>query len=201
MTSDSHMHSLYGWYPTHGGETQHRREHRITIDWLREHLPTSCRAGWISLMNTAWTKQTPKDVLQRISKHDTSELVELLYPRKPEMFHTARKYTLSYELFANDYDGPFPQDLLQQCVQAREGCLSATCLFALTGAVGCLGTMLDYGADPNGLESPDSWSYIKLPNYRILPVTPMDCALLSDNEDCQMVLEMFGGRMLQEQLS
>jgi hypothetical protein len=61
--------------------------------------------------------------------------------------------------------------------------------------------LLEYGADPDGLESADSWSYIKLGNGDILPVSPMDCALLGGNEDCQLLLELYGGVTLHEHLT
>ena len=64
----------------------------------------------------------------------------------------------------------------------------------------CPCALLDLGADPNGLDTPESWSYIKLLNGKILPVSPMDCALLSGQEDCQQALELFGGVSLHENL-
>lgn len=75
--------------------------------------------------------------------------------------------------------------------------------FALTGAADSLETLLELGADPNGLESPESWSYLT-PSWTpsdqgiIIPVSPMDCALLAGQEDCQQVLEAFCGAPLRE---
>lgn len=190
------------WYPTeHGGETLKQLEERVTKDWLRENLSPQAQKDW--LRNASWyhPAMTPVEALCKICKHDSGELVELLYPRAPDLFRKARTYTLSSTLFSSIYEGPFTEEILQQCVQSRTGCLDAACLFALTGAAACLEQLLDYGSDPDGLEVPASWSYIELLNGQILPVSPMDCALLSGSEDCQMVLELYGGRTIHEHLA
>lgn len=195
--------NTYGWYSSASGcETQFQRERRITKDWIRTHLPAHAQPVWLSLMDSYSPNQTRKEALLRINQNDLSELVTLLYPRFPEMFHTALRHTLSPTLFPNIWEQPLPysEELLIQCCHSRTAYLDAACLFALTGAVACLEALLEHGADPDGLERPDSWSYIELPNSRILPVTPMDCALLGDNEDCQLVLEMYGGKSLHEHL-
>lgn len=199
----SKLFNTYGWYSTASGyETQFQRERRITKDWIRTHLPTHAQPIWLSLMDSYSPNQTQKEALLRISQNDLSELVALLYPRFPGMFHTALQHSLSPTLFPSIWEQPMPysEELLTKCCHARTACLDASCLFALTGAVSCLEALLEHGADPDGLETPGSWSYIELPHNRILPVTPMDCALLSDNEDCQMVLELYGGKPLHEHL-
>jgi len=192
--------TVYGWYPNgEAGEHQAQREQRVTQEWLHQNLPENAQSLWQNALCRQQTG-TVTETMNRICKFDSAELVELLYPRFPQLFRHARKYTLSSDLFAGCWQPPYSEELLVQCCHARTAYLDAACLFALTGAVSCLETLLEYGADPDGLETPDSWSYIQLPNCNILPVTPMDCALLSDNEDCQMVLELYGGQTLHEHL-
>ena len=190
--------STYSWYPTaSGGETLRQQEERITKDWMRENLSSQAQLHW--LRSTAHTMER-KEVIHAICKYDSAELVELLYPRDDTLFRKARRYTLSPALFSNLYEGPFSEEVLQQCVCARTACLDAACLFALSGAAGCLEALLENGIDPNGLDTPAGWSYIELPNGNILPVSPMDCALLGDNENCQFLLELYGGDTLHEHL-
>lgn len=193
---------MYHWHPTAlGGETLQQQETRIGNDWIRKHLSPQAQREW--LRNAAYRRADLRreEPLRTICAHDSAELVELLYPRDPSLFQKARPYTLSSMLFTDLYEGPFTEEVLQQCVHARTAQLDAACLFALTGAVRCLEKLLEYGVDPDGLETPDSWSYMELPNGQILPVSPMDCALLGDHEDCQLLLEMFGGTTLHEHLT
>lgn len=192
---------LYHWHPTAlGGETLQQQETRIGTDWIRKHLSPPAQREWLRNAVYCRADLRREEAIRTICKHDSAELVELLYPRDPALFRMARQYTLSSMLFTNLYEGPFSEEVLMQCVHARTAHLDAACLFALCGATGCLEKLLEYGVDPDGLETPDSWSYIELPNDRILPVSPMDCALLGDNEDCQL-LELFGGHTLHEHLA
>lgn len=195
--------TAYGWYPNGDrGEQQAQRELRVTREWVRQNLPEQAQTLWQNALRRHHTT-TVTETMNRICKFDSAEMVELLYPRYPQLFHTARKYTLSPELFPCVWDQPLPysEEVLTQCCHSRRAHLDAACLFALTGAAACLEAMLDHGADPDGLETPESWSYIELPHHQILPVTPMDCALLADNEHCQMVLELYGGKSLHEHLA
>lgn len=192
---------IYSWHPTAlGGETLRQQETRIAQDWIRKNLSLPAQREWLRSAVYRNGDLRREEAIRTICAHDSAELVELLYPRDPELFHKARQYTLSSQLFDSLYEGPFTENILQQCVCSRTACLDAACLFALAGAVGCLEKLLEYGADPDGLETPDSWSYLELPSGKILPVCPMDCALLGGNEDCQLLLDMFGGRMLHEHL-
>ena len=191
----------FAWYPCENGwETQKDLEARLIKQWLNENLSSQEYSAWRrELLNNESIK--PEQLLNAISSHHTPELVELLFPRKPQLFLTARQFTLSHLLLADACHPTFSPEILQQCLYSHTAHLSATCLFALTGAMACLESMLEQGADPDGLDSPASWSYFELGNDRILPVTPMDCALLADQEDCQLVLEMFGGKTLAECIS
>jgi len=192
----------YGWYPSDsGGETQNQRESRITRDWLREALPESAQWDWLRRLRGGTFPTRETALLCQIGKHDTPELIDLLYPKLPQLFHTARQYSLPFTLLANLCDAPFSPEVLQQLVNPYTAQLDALCFFAFTGSLCCLEALLEHGADPNGLEISESWSYLELSNNRILPVSPMDCALLAGNEDCQFALELFGGRSLHDNLT
>lgn len=190
----------YGWYPTgQGGETVQDRELRIAGDWFCKNLPASDWPMWKRFQQGLPIGRA--EALSGICQYDCPQLVELLYPRFPDLFCSARRYTLTPELISRFWEeGPYSEEVLMQCCRARAAHLDATCLCALTGAVDCLEMLLQYGADPDGLENSGSWSYIELPGDRILPVTPMDCALLTGNEDCRLVLEMYGGKALHQHL-
>jgi len=192
----------YGWHPAGlGGETLRQQEIRVGDSWLRKNLSPAAQREWLRHAALHRTDLPRAEAIRTICSHDSAELVELLYPRDETLFRKARQYTLSATLFTSMYEGPFTEEVLMQCVHARTACLNAACLFALCGATGCLEKLLESGADPDGLEAPDSWSYIELPDGQILPVSPMDCALLGDNEDCQFLLDMYGGKTLHEHLA
>lgn len=194
----------YCWYPTaNGGETMRQREETATRSWLQENLSPAAQLEWLRKTANRHPGIRREEVIRTICKHDSAELVELLYPRDPDLFRKARQYTLSSTLFPCVWDRqvPYSEEVLTQCVHARTAQLDAACLCALVGATGCLEKLLEQGADPDGLDIPDSWSYIELSNRQIVPVSPMDCALLGGNEDCQMVLDMFGGKSLHEHLT
>ena len=190
----------FAWYQREGrGETQKEMESRLTRRWLEENLPEEEVENLLTLLD-GWDGPTAAELLAHIAEHDAAPLVDLLYPRFPQLFLESRKYTINAIRFSDNCQPPFTPEVLQSCLFARAARLSAACLFAVTGAATCLEALLDLGVDPNGLDTPESWSYIELPNNHILPVAPMDCAQLADQEDCQLVLEMFGGVSLHENL-
>lgn len=160
------------WYPTENGETQRQREARITAAWIRDHLPTDTHAVWEYLLCRS-SRLRSEHLLRHIAQNDAAELVELLYPRFPQLFHTTHRYTILPTFFARDSLAPYPPEILQRCALSRVIRFNAACFFAFCGATACLETLLELGADPNGLDSPSSWSYIELYNNRILPVTPL----------------------------
>ena len=189
----------FAWYRQNGGESQRDMEWRVTSRWLEENLPQACFRNFTDLLQRG-RELHPAELLSQISSVHASPMVELLYPRSPGLFLESRTYSLSPTLFTDFVQPPFTQEILQGCTYSRTARLSAACLFALTGSLTCLETLLDLGADPNGLDTEKSWSYIELLGGKILPVSPMDCALLSGQEECQQALELFGGASLHENL-
>lgn len=186
----------FAWYPTEKGfESQQDMERRITFRWLEDNLSTQDADSWIDLLKYN-AHSNPSRLLSHLCSRNSAPMVHLLYPRSPNLFLNSYMYTLSPMLFSDFCQPPFTQKVLQDCLCARTAHLNAACLCALSGAVSCLEALLDLGADPDGMDGPESWSYIELLNDQILPVSPMDCALLSGEEDCQQVLELFGGSSL-----
>ena len=189
----------FAWYRQNGGENQEEMEWRVTLRWLEENLPQMYIRNFDDLLRRG-RELRPGELLSEISSVHASPMVELLDPRSPSLFLNSQLYSLTPTLFKGFVQPPFTQEVLQECTYSKDARLSAACLFALTGSLTCLEALLDLGADPNGLDTPESWSYIKLLNGKILPVSPMDCALLSGQEDCQQALELFGGVSLHENL-
>ncbi len=198
---DVNASNRFAWYKGEGrGETQKEMESRLTRLWLEENLPEQEVKNLLTLLDGR-KPPTAEELLTHIAEHDAVPLVDLLYPRFPQLFLKSRKYSINAIRFSNLCLPPFTPEVLQSCLLARTGQLSAACLFALTGAVGALEALLEYGVDPHGLDTPESWSYIDLPNGRILPVAPLDCALLTDDENCLLTLSMFGGESIHSNAS
>lgn len=197
---DVNASNRFAWYMHNGGETQEEMEWRVTRRWLEENLPEVEAKNLLTLLDGR-KPPTAEELLAHIAEHDAVPLVDLLYPRFPQLFLKSRKYSINAIRFSNLCLPPFTPEVLQSCLLARTGQLSAACLFALTGAVGALEALLEYGVDPHGLDMPESWSYLDLPNGRILPVAPLDCALLTDDENCLLTLSMFGGESIHSNAS
>ena len=197
---DVNASNRFAWYMHNGGETQEEMEWRVTRRWLEENLPEVEAKNLLTLLDGR-KPPTAEELLAHIAEHDAVPLVDLLYPRFPQLFLKSRKYSINAIRFSNLCLPPFTPEVLQSCLLARIGQLSAACLFALTGAVGALEALLEYGVDPHGLDMPESWSYLDLPNGRILPVAPLDCALLTDDENCLLTLSMFGGESIHSNAS
>ena len=197
---DVNASNRFAWYMHNGGETQEEMEWRVPRRWLEENLPEVEAKNLLTLLDGR-KSPTAEELLAHIAEHDAVPLVDLLYPRFPQLFLKSRKYSINAIRFSNLCLPPFTPEVLQSCLLARTGQLSAACLFALTGAVGALEALLEYGVDPHGLDMPESWSYLDLPNGRILPVAPLDCALLTDDENCLLTLSMFGGESIHSNAS
>ena len=189
----------FAWYRQNGGENQEEMEWRVTRRWLEENLPQEYIRNFDDLLRRG-RELRPGELLSQISSVHASPMVELLYPRSPSLFLNSQPYSLTPTLIKGFVQPPFTQEVLQECTYSQDARLSAACLFSLTGSPTCLEALLDLGVDPSGLDTPESWSYIKLLNGKILPVSPMDCALLSGQEDCHQALELFGGVSLHENL-
>lgn len=197
---DVNASNRFARYMHNGDETQEEMEWRVTRRWLEENLPEVEAKNLLTLLDGR-KPPTAEELLAHIAEHDAVPLVDLLYPRFPQLFLKSRKYSINAIRFSNLCLPPFTPEVLQSCLLARTGQLSAACLFALTGAVGALEALLEYGVDPHGLDMPESWSYLDLPNGRILPVAPLDCALLTDDENCLLTLSMFGGESIHSNAS
>lgn len=190
----------FAWYKREkGGENQKDMEWRVTRRWLEENLPQAYIRNFADLLRRG-RELRPGELLSEISSCNAAAMVDLLYPRTPGLFLDSRTYDIFPLVSADSAQLPFAQMLLQSCDHIRTARLSAACLFSVTGAATCLEALLDLGVDPNGLDTPESWSYLQLRNDQILPVSPMDCAQLAGQEDCQLVLEMFGGVSIHENL-
>lgn len=193
----------YGWY-LHADrpETQLQREWRITKAWLFGNLPARDIPAWKRILEPKQTGSScltpdlsPARLLQLICEHHSPELVHLLYPRYPVLFLHSHSHRFSPSLFDDSVHTALD---LQNIVLAREARLNAACLFACSGAVNCLEALLEEGADPNGMDCPEGWSHIGLLRGDVLPVTPMDCALLANQEECCLLLELYGGKSILE---
>lgn len=115
-------------------------------------------------------------LVQQICKHDSAEMVELLYPMEPEIFLAPRV-----------------------CVD-HEGVLNALARCAQMGSIACLSALLELGADPDGLDCPTGRNTMLVDSDVPSLVTPLDAALLAGQEDCALLLEMYGGRRVLELL-
>lgn len=191
----------YAWFPLpKGGETWEDQGRESAWQWLEQTFSPEDCVRWKELLGRGW-RVTPEEMLRFISHHNSGAMVSLLYSRCPNLFLKGMTYRLSPELFPDWVEPPFSQKDLQLWASTRAGCLNAACLFALCGADDALHALLERGADPDGLDNPEGWSYLTLPDGKKgIPLCPMDCAILSKNENCQMVLELFGARSLQDHL-
>lgn len=190
----------FAWYRREtGGESQKDLEWHSTCRWLNENLPPEYARDLANFLRPGGDLR-PGELLSQISSCNAAAIVDLLYPRTPGLFLNSQMYDIFPLVSAGSAQLPFARTLLQSCDPIRTARLSAACLFAVTGAATCLEALLDLGVDPNGLDTPESWSYLQLRNDQILPVSPMDCAQLAGQEDCRLVLELFGGVSLHENL-
>lgn len=111
-------------------------------------------------------------LVDRICKYDSPALIRLLYPAAPELF------------------------LTPHCSMWGE--LNAVALCAKQGSILCLEELLSLGADPNGLDCPTAGNRMQLaPGEEGIPVTPLDCARIAEQEECCFLLELYGGVTVQ----
>ena len=115
-----------------------------------------------------------KQLVLQVCKYDAAEMVELLYPMEPEMFLTPRTYP------------------------DRKGELNALARCAQMGSTACLSTLLELGADPNGLDCSTGMNTLQVDSDEAPIVTPLDVALLSGQEECALLLEIYGGQPVWE---
>ena len=167
----------YGWCP----EDPKGREHWIMTSFLKETMGSICGAWWLSRIEELIERRDQtEDGLDRliweICQYDGSELAELLYPRFPELFR-----------------------------QTQNGCGTLS-LCAFYGSLGTLWTLLELGADPDGLDClGEHGRFIDNrtdAGFRTIHyfATPLDYAEQEEQEDCRLVLEFYGGRTSRELL-
>lgn len=177
------------WYPNgERGESQQERDKRVTRQWWMENVGEEMWEDYESLLND-FALPSRGEFLGKLCGWDAAPLVELLYPRDEGLFLKGQPYTIDRTWFQERLEKWF--GLSGDNIMHWR--LNAACLFAFSGASSCLETLLEQGADPNGLDCPEGLSGLVLWTGQLVPVTPLDCAMLARREDCQMVLELFGG--------
>lgn len=161
----------YGWCP----EDPQGPEHLALSKVLLEGMGREAGEWWLKEIERLALRRDVLEVgglgrlVQEICKHDCPELAELLYPRFPELFWRPQKG------------------------------FSALNLCAAYGSAGTLWTLLELGADPNGLDCPgELCSFIdnrKGRGFRTIHflATPLDYALQEGWGECALLLELYGG--------
>lgn len=192
----------FAWYPSeYSIASQKNTPWHIACDYLSTTLNPE---AWQEIKPLIDPVQGPSatQLLRIICKWDQVELIELLYSKYPKLFLTSHQFFVPNKLFLDAY--AFPENcegsrfIIKEnnLISGRLATLTAVCLCALYGATCCLEYLLEQGADPNGLDCPNGWSYFKLAGDQIMPVTPLDCAELAGQDDSCLTLEIFGGKTL-----
>lgn len=160
----------YTWSP----EDPRGKEHRTLARWLRRTMGEGAGNWWLSeidrlsdrteILGTGGLRR----LVQQICRYDCPELAELLYPRWPELFLEG----------ADD-----KKSALELCVESD--------------ACATLWTLLDLGMGPNGLDRKRFHSFTCMnadhrPTFFWL--TPLDCALALEREECALLLQIYGGQ-------
>jgi len=66
------------------------------------------------------------------------------------------------------------------------------------GSIRCLEALLELGADPNGLDCTTGENWLsRLDGIGMFPVAPLDCAQVAEQEECCLLLELYGGVTVQ----
>ena len=66
------------------------------------------------------------------------------------------------------------------------------------GSIRCLEALLELGADPNGLDCTTGGNWLsRVDGIGMFPVTPLDCAQVAEQEECCLLLELYGGVTVQ----
>lgn len=160
----------YTWSP----QDPKGMEHRTLARWLRHNLGNEAGNWWLNEIDRLINRDeflgtsSRHRLVHQICRLDCPELVELLYPRCPELFREV----------VNEYGG----SALELCV--------------VHNSVSTLLTLLELGVDPNGLdrEKPLSFKFVDQDGLSTLFwLTPLDIALGLEHEDCVMLLQAWGG--------
>ncbi|MEH2939105.1 hypothetical protein [Lawsonibacter sp. JLR.KK007] len=66
------------------------------------------------------------------------------------------------------------------------------------GSIRCLEALLELGADPNGLDCTTGGNWLsRVDGIGMFPVAPLDCAHVAEQEECCLLLELYGGVTVQ----
>lgn len=161
-------HPVFSWCP----QDPKGVDHLAVAQELRRRMGREPGDWWLEQIDKLAERNSGiSELVRKICWYDAPEMVELLYPVMPEIFRAS----------IGLYDQMGSAGALVQC--------------ALRGSAACLETLLELGADPNGLDCGD-WNTVKLhqdPFAALFPVTPLDCARAEGHEDCCLLLELYGG--------
>lgn len=187
--------------------------HAALRQYLEETMGPERGSRWLKeldelLDRCALNREDVNLLVRGICREDAPELVELLYPIAAELFLTpweqddgqGRRFRPDSppEERSRLAGGRLPPLKRLSRWGAR---LNALALCALMGRAGCLEALLELGADPNGLDMGEEWNLLAFtddPLAAPMPVTPLDCALAAGEEDCALLLELYGGQTARE---
>ena len=172
----------YSWCPQDPEGVDH---YQLGL-YLKETMGQEWGERWLCMLDSMASHATALGVdsaswlVEQICQYDAAELVKLLYPVMPELFLTPRKYPGRDE---------YP---------VRKGRLNALAWRAEMGSIRCLEALLELGADPNGLDCTTGGNWqSRVDGIGMFPVAPLDCAQVAEQEECCLLLELYGGVTVQ----
>lgn len=172
---------LYGWHP----QDRQGPGHRALDLWLRDLLPPETASWWLwklerLIRNARESVKKPQlsELARTLCAWNTQfpELIQALFPFQPGLF--------------------LSRPLLEDRWTALDLC-------ACHGAAASLETLLELGADPNGLDRPNAPPFVlERPGQPplLFHITPLDLARDAEQEDCALLLSLYGGLSGQELL-
>lgn len=167
----------YTWCP---GDPK-GREHLILSQWLEEVMEPYHRQWrwWLKWLDVREISRplTAREFLVHLCELDAPELITLLYPRCPRYF-----------LAPSAFDR-----------------FNAVDMCAFLGSSAALEALLELGADPNGLdrlmEARSSLHWDLEGRAFLYQPTPLDLARAEGEEDCCLLLSLYGGVTAEELFS
>ena len=189
----------YSWCP----EDQKGRDHLLLSQWLQENLGPIAGGQWLRWLDhrmEALPKRSASlgpafssELLLRICRQDIPELVALLFPLCPQLFLQPLSHLSHWG-----------------CSYPR---FHSVDLCAYYGSPAALESLLELGADPNGLdrlEAARCASHVDLEGrIFFFQPTPLDLARVpvpdpgqrARMEDCRLLLALYGGVSTEELFS
>ena len=146
--------------------------HAALDRWLRQAMDPDRADYWLGEIDALIYGRGPdarRTFIRQICEYDAPELVELLFPRRPQWF---------LELLSDT---------------AR---FNAVSLCAFHGSILSLEALLSLGADPNNRDCPGAWQNFSCHTGGqeiLFTCTPWDLARAADQEECCFLLELYGG--------